>query len=235
MATKGFFITGTDTGVGKTFVTAGIVSTLREKSVNVGVMKPVETGCPEKDGKLEPQDALYLKNAAGVSDELDLISPYRFKAPLAPSIASRVEGKIIELNRIKECYYKLASRHSIMFVEGAGGLLAPINENETVADLIKLLNLPLIIIAASRLGAINHTLLTVRYAQSVGIEVKGIILNYPALSVEETLSANQAEIKRLANIPVLGELPFCDMDRAPKMVKKYLKLSLLGQEGAMGS
>lgn len=235
MATKGFFITGTDTGVGKTFVTAGIVSTLREKGVNVGVMKPVETGCPEKDGKLEPQDALYLKNAAGVSDELDLISPYRFKAPLAPTVASRVEGKIIELNKIKECYYKLASRHSIMFVEGAGGLLAPINENETVADLIKLLNLPLIIIAASRLGVINHTLLTVRYAQSVGIEVKGIILNYPALSIEETLSANQAEIKRLANIPVLGELPFCDMDRAPKMVKKYLKLSLLGQEGAMGS
>ncbi|MEK7829395.1 MAG: dethiobiotin synthase, partial [Deltaproteobacteria bacterium] len=162
MATKGFFITGTDTGVGKTFVTAGIVSALRGKGANVGVMKPVETGCPEKNGRLEPQDAIFLKKMSGVDDDMDLINPYRFKVSLSPAVASRVEGKTVELNRIKECYDKLASRHSMMFVEGAGGLLAPINEDETVADLIKLLNLPIIIIAASRLGAINHTLLTVR-------------------------------------------------------------------------
>src|SRR3990167_68924 len=227
MATKGFFITGTDTGVGKTFVTAGIAAVLKERGVNVGVMKPVETGCAEKDGRLEPQDALYLKNAAGVSDELDLINPYRFKACLAPSIASKLEGKNIDFNRIKECYDTLASKHSLMLVEGAGGLLTPINEAYTVADLIKLLNLPIIIIAASRLGTINHTLLTVRYAQSNGIEVKGIILNYPTLSTDEALSTNQAEIKRFANVPVLGELPFCYADRAPKMVKKYLKLLVL--------
>ena len=229
MATKGFFITGTDTGVGKTFVTAGIAAVLKEKGVNVGVMKPVETGCAEKDGKLEPQDAIFLKKMSGVGDDMDLINPYRFKAPLAPAVASRVEGKIIELDRIKECYAQLASRHSMMFVEGAGGLLAPINETQTVADLIKLLNLPIIIIAASRLGAINHTLLTVRHAQSIGIRVAGIILNYPALTVDEASSLNQAEIKRLTSIPVLGELPFCDIDRIAKMVKKYLKLSLLEQ------
>ena len=227
MASKGFFITGTDTGVGKTFVTAGIVSALREKGANVGVMKPVETGCPEKNGRLEPQDAFFLKKMSGVDDDIDLINPYRFKAHLAPSIASRVEGKNIDLNRIRECYDRLASRHSMMFVEGAGGLLAPINENKTIADLIKLLNLPLIIIAASRLGAINHTLLTVRYAQSVGILVAGIILNYPAFTMEEVSSLNQAEIKRLTNVPVAGELPFCDEDRVSKMVKKYLKLSFL--------
>ena len=227
MQTRGFFITGTDTGVGKTFVTAGIAAVLKERGVNVGVMKPVETGCAEKDRELEPQDALYLKNAAGVSDELDLINPYRFKACLAPSIASKLEGKNIDLNRIKECYDTLASKHSLMLVEGAGGLLTPINEAYTVADLIKLLNLPIIIIAASRLGTINHTLLTVRYAQSNGIEVKGIILNYPTLSTDEALSTNQAEIKRFANVPVLGELPFCYADRAPKMVKKYLKLLVL--------
>lgn len=225
MQTKGYFITGTDTGVGKTFVTAGIAAVLKEKGINVGVMKPVETGCPENSGKLEPQDALYLKNAAGVNDELDLINPYRFKASLAPSIASRLEGKNIDLNRIKECYDALAAKQSMMLVEGAGGLLAPLNENETIADLVKALRLPLIVIAESRLGAINHTLLTVKYAQSIGIEVKGIILNYPALSLDENLSANQEEIKRLSHIPVLGELPFCDFDRAPKMVKKYLNLS----------
>src|SRR3990170_290150 len=185
MQTKGYFITGTDTGVGKTFVTAGIAVVLKEKGVNVGVMKPVETGCAEKERELEPQDALFLKKAAGVSDELDLINPYRFKACLAPSIASKLEGKNIDLNRIKECYDTLASKHSLMLVEGAGGLLTPINEAYTVADLIKLLNLPIIIIAASRLGMLNHTLLTVRHAQSIGIRVAGIILNYPALTVDE--------------------------------------------------
>jgi len=229
MQTKGYFITGTDTGVGKTFVTAGIAVVLKEKGVNVGVMKPVETGCAEKERELEPQDALFLKKAAGVSDELDLINPYRFKAPLAPSVASRLEGKNIDLNKIKECYDTLASKHSIMFVEGAGGILVPLNEKETISDLVKLLQLPLIVIAASKLGAINHTLLTVKHAQSIGIEVKGIIINYPALATDETLSTNQTEIKRLTNIPIFGELPFCDMDRVPKMVKKYLRLSVLEQ------
>lgn len=227
MKTKGYFITGTDTGVGKTFVTAGIAAVLKENGKDAGVMKPVETGCPEKDGKLEPRDAVFLKNAAGGSDELDLINPYRFKASLAPSIASRLEGANIDLNRIKECYEMLASKHSIMLVEGAGGLLTPLNKTETVTDLARLLNLPLVIIAVSRLGAINHTLLTVRCARSMGIEVAGVILNHVSMSLDESFSTNQAEIQRLASLPVFGEIPFCDADRAPKMIKKYLNLSLL--------
>lgn len=226
MESKGFFITGTDTGVGKTFVAAGIAAVLREKGINVGVMKPVETGCIEKDGKLVPQDAVFLRKSAGVNDEIDLINPYRFKAPLAPSIASRLENKTIELNNIKECHDKLAAQHKVMLVEGVGGLLVPLNETETVADLIKLFQLPLIVIAESRLGAINHTLLTVKHAQSIGIEVKGIILNYPAFSMDESLSTNQIEIKRLTGLPIFGELPFCDADRGPKMVRKYLNLSV---------
>ncbi|MBI3399494.1 MAG: dethiobiotin synthase [Deltaproteobacteria bacterium] len=232
MAAKGFFITGTDTGVGKTFITAGIAVVLKEKGVDVGVMKPIETGCPGKDEKLGPQDALFLKKAAGLSGDIDLINPYRFKAFLAPSIASRLENKSVDLKKIKECYDKLASQHKLMLVEGVGGLLVPLNETETVADLVKLLKLPLIIIAASRLGTINHTLLTVRYAQSIGIEVKGIILNYPAFSVDESLSTNQGEVKRLTGLPIFGELPFCDADRAPKMVKKYLNLSVFDGVGA---
>lgn len=227
MSAKGFFITGTDTGVGKTFVTAGIASVLKEKGIDVGVMKPVETGCTENAGKLEPQDAIFLRKAAGVNDDIDLINPYRLKAPLAPSIASRLEDKGVKLDKIKEGYDKLASLHKLMLVEGVGGLLAPLTETETVADLVILLKLPLIVVAASRLGSINHTLLTVKYAQFIGIEVKGIILNYPVLSTDESLSSNQSEIKRLTNIPVFGQMPFCDADRAAKMVKKYLNLSLL--------
>jgi dethiobiotin synthetase len=230
MKAKGFFITGTDTGVGKTFVTGGIAAVLKEKGINVGVMKPVETGCPEKDGRLEPQDALFLKKAAGVNDSIDLINPYRFKAPLAPSIASRLENKNIDLNKIKDCYDKLASLHRVMLVEGAGGLLTPLNDTETIADLVKLLNLPLIVIAASRLGTINHTLLTIKYAQSLGIEIKGIIINYPALATDESLSTNQIEIRRLTNLPLFGEMPFCDADRASKMAKKYLNLSIFEEK-----
>lgn len=226
MESKGFFITGTDTGVGKTFVTAGIAAVLRGKGINVGVMKPVETGCIEKDGKLVPQDAVFLRESAGVNDEIDLINPYRFKAPLVPSIASRLENKTIELNNIKECHDKLAAQHKVMLVEGVGGLLVPLNETETVADLIKLFQLPLIVIAESRLGAINHTLLTVKHAQSIGIEVKGIILNYPAFSMDESLSTNKIEIKRLTGLPIFGEMPFCDADRGPKMVRRYLNLSV---------
>jgi len=142
MSTKGFFITGTDTGVGKTFVTAGIAAVLKEKGIDVGVMKPVETGCNEKSGKLEPQDAISLKNAAGVNDDIDLINPYRFKAALAPSIASKLEGKVVDLNRIKECYEVLLSKHQLMLVEGAGGVLVPLNEGETVADLVSSSNCP---------------------------------------------------------------------------------------------
>lgn len=227
MQTRGFFITGTDTGVGKTFVTAGIAAVLKEKGVDVGVMKPVETGCAEKGGELEPQDALYLKNAAGVSDELDLINPYRFKAPIAPAAAAVLEGKTIDLSKIKKSYEALSSKHQLMFVEGAGGILVPLNEKETIADLVKVLQLPLIVIAESRLGTINHTLLTVKYAQSIGIVVAGIILNHVSLSPGESLSANRAEIQRFANLPVVGEMPLCDADRAPKMIKKYLNLSLL--------
>lgn len=227
MQTRGFFITGTDTGVGKTFVTAGIAAVLKEKGVNVGVMKPVETGCAEKGGELEPQDALYLKNAAGVSDELDLINPYRFKAPIAPAAAAVLEGKTIDLSKIKKSYEALSSKHQLMFVEGAGGILVPLNEKETIADLVKVLQLPLIVIAESRLGTINHTLLTVKYAQSIGIVVAGVILNHVSLSPGESLSANRAEIQRFANLPVVGEMPLCDADRAPKMIKKYLNLSLL--------
>lgn len=223
---KGFFITGTDTGVGKTFIIAGIGAVLKEKGVNVGVMKPVETGCSEGEGGFKPQDAIILKRMAGVDDELDLINPYRFKVSVAPSIASSDAGQTIDLGRIKGCYEDLASRHDLMLVEGVGGLLVPLNERETVADLVRLLGLPLIVIVASRLGAINHTLLTVRYAQEHGIESKGIILNHPNLSLDEAIRTNKDEIKRLVNLPILGEMPFCDEDRSPQMVKRYLNLSL---------
>ncbi len=207
MKPKGFFITGTDTGVGKTFAASLIVKVLKENGIDVGVMKPVETGCHQKNGILKPHDALLLKKAAGVRDSLDLINPYRFKEPSAPSIAARKTGRQIKLPKIKECYKKLASRHDFMLVEGAGGLLVPLNNKETILDLIKLLKLPVIIVAASRLGTINHTLLTVKCAKQLGIKIHGIIFNNPIQQKKSSLM-NMEEVKRFTDVEIIAEIPF---------------------------
>ncbi|MDO8426723.1 MAG: dethiobiotin synthase [Deltaproteobacteria bacterium] len=208
---RAYFITGTDTWVGKTFVTSLLARIFREKGVDVGVMKPVETGCPQKDGSLIPQDAIKLKDASGSADPLDTINPYRFKEPLAPDIASEIAGVRIDFMRIKECYRKISGAHGLTLVEGAGGLLVPLTPDKTVADLILFLGLPLIVVGASRLGAVNHTLLTVECAKKRGIEVKGIILNN-ASPLEGDLSRgfNRKEIEKFTKIPVFGEVPYTE-------------------------
>jgi dethiobiotin synthetase len=209
---KGCFITGTDTDVGKTFVTCALAGALKRGGRDVGVMKPVETGCVERGGGLVPADALALKEAAGASDTLDAINPYRFAAPLAPNMAARNTGREIDLTIIKERFKDLSTKHDLVLVEGAGGLLAPVTDNETMADLAALLGLPLVIVAPSRLGCINHTLLTVRTAEQKGIPVLGIILNHPVPMDAADLSTqyNLEEIKRLAKVPVLGEVPYME-------------------------
>lgn len=207
MNKKGIFITGTDTGVGKTFVASLIVKALKESGIDVGVMKPVETGCAQKNGVLKPQDALLLKKAAQVDDDIDIINPYRFKEPSAPSVAARKNGRQIKLSKIENCYKKLASRHDFMLVEGAGGLLVPLNNKETILDLIKLLKLPVIIVAASKLGAINHTLLTIKCAKQAGIKMLGIIFNNP-IQQKKSFLMNMEEVKRFTDVEIIGEIPF---------------------------
>ncbi len=213
---RGCFITGTDTGVGKTFIACAIAGALKDQGIDVGVMKPVETGCAERGGGLVPIDALALKEAAGATDPIDEINPYRLAAPLAPNVAARNIGSEIDLTVIKERYGDLSTRHELILVEGAGGLLAPLTDSETMADLAVKLGLPLIIVAPSRLGCINHTLLTLRAAEQAGIPVLGIILNHPTPSDTADLSAeyNLGEIKRLAGVPVLGEVPYMEGEKA---------------------
>ncbi|MEK6531361.1 MAG: dethiobiotin synthase [Deltaproteobacteria bacterium] len=206
---RAYFITGTDTSVGKTFVGAGIASALREKGLSVGVMKPVETGCTAVRNKLAPEDALTLKNACTPASSLDEINPYRFRAPLAPSIASRIQGKRISLDVIKKAFSSIRSKHDITLVEGAGGLLTPLTGEKTMLDLCLYLEVPLIIVASSRLGCINHTLLTVSAARASKVKIKGIILNNADEDGRDSSRAyNMNEIKKLAKTPVLGEIPF---------------------------
>ena len=167
--TRSFFVTGTDTGVGKTFVAAGIVRALRRRGIDVGVMKPVASGVVRGVSR----DAVLLKEAAGVRDSLQFINPIGLEPPLAPSVAARVSKSPIDLRRVWFAYGTLAARHDCMVVEGVGGLMVPIKDRYPVAAMAKALGLPIVIVTRPTLGTINHTALTVHAARSHGLEVIG--------------------------------------------------------------
>src|ERR1043166_8738108 len=123
---NGIFITGTDTGVGETFFACGLAALLRESGYRVGVMKPAETGCIERDGKLLPDDGVRLKEASGCEMSLETICPYQFNEPLAPSVAAERKGSRIDIDRLIGLYHTISSKHDITISEGAGGLMVPL-------------------------------------------------------------------------------------------------------------
>src|SRR5437899_2328193 len=149
--TGGCFVTGTDTGVGKTVVAAALAICLRQRGLNVGVMKPVETGVGERGSTLS--DAEYLRAAGGAVDPVDAIGPYRLAAPLAPLAAARQAGTVIEMDRILTAYERLAAGHTLMVVEGIGGVLVPIGHHFNVRDLIARLGLPTVVVGRATLFA----------------------------------------------------------------------------------
>lgn len=198
----GLFITGTDTGVGKTFVTRGIASVLRTRGFGVGVMKPVETGCGAGLTR-RPADAFALREAAGSTLPLDRICPYQLDAPLAPDVAARLESTRIDPAAIAEAFHVIEKDHDVTLVEGAGGLLVPIVERYTMADLAHDLELPLLVVVDSKLGAINHTLLTLDVAAARGLAVRGYVLNHAA-AADEAAATNASVLQRCTDIPCLG-------------------------------
>jgi dethiobiotin synthetase len=205
---KPYFITGTDTGVGKTLVTGAIAAALAAWGLSVGVLKPCESGCDEKDGELVPADAVFLRDMAGCDDGLDAVCPYRLRTALAPGVAAQREGIVIDPARIQELFAASCRRHDSVLVEGAGGLLVPVTDTLLTIDLVKLLALPLIIVGRLSLGAINHLLLTVREAQRAGVAVAGIILNQTAQEHGLVEQTNPEVICRLTDAPLLGTMPF---------------------------
>lgn len=209
---KGYFITGTDTGVGKTVVTASLAVALRGQGFNVAVMKPVETGCREEDGRLVPQDALFLRTASSCTAPLELITPYAFADPLAPAIAAEFAGASIDINQIRRCYQALLARHDIVLVEGAGGLLVPLTDRVTMLDMANALDLPLLIVARNVLGVINHTSLTVAVARTSGT-VLGVVLNQTEPDDADDLSrlTNEQALRRWCKAPVYCKLPYMSM------------------------
>lgn len=227
---KGFFVTATDTGVGKTIISSALILLLRSIGYNVCGMKPIETGCKKQDNSniLIPSDGSFLKDISNVNEDIELVTPLRFKNPLAPLTASRIENKTIKLEKIYKAFLKLSSKYDVIIVEGIGGLLVPIKKDYFVLDLALELKLPLIIVTRPGLGTINHTLLTLRYALSEGLEVSGIVINYcepPTSSIAEKTNYNI--LKQLSSVPIIGIFPYLkkiNKNSIKKASKEYLSL-----------
>jgi len=201
----GLFITGTDTGVGKTVVSCALARGLRAAGVDVGVMKPVETGVPSSG----PEDARALIRAADVSDDVDLVCPIQYAMPAAPEAAAAAEGSEAEVSsseRISRAFTTLSDRHAFMLVEGAGGILVPFDEQTTMATVARQLGLPVLIVARASLGTINHTLLTLEACKKRGLDVLGVVLSHATGTLSEADTQNLEILKRTLGDRLLGEV-----------------------------
>jgi dethiobiotin synthetase len=211
MALRGFFITGTGTGVGKTAVAAALLFLLNNKGIRSAPVKPVQTGV--SPGEKDDLD-LCLKTAGlnPAPEELKLMCPYRFSLPGSPHLAAEEEGVVIDLSNIVRACQVLSSSYMALVVEGAGGILVPLTRRLTTLDLIRELDLPLIITARAGLGTINHTLLTLETASRADVKTTAVVLNHPepvnkvpVLNKIET--DNRKIIQELGWVPVWEALP----------------------------
>jgi len=209
----GVFVTGTDTGVGKTFVAAGLAAALRRRGADVGVMKPVATGRSE--------DAKILLKASGARDPIGLVNPIHLKAPLSPHLAAKLEKTRVDLGRIDRAFEELQARHQVVIVEGAGGLLVPIRDGFTMADLAKRLGLPLLIVARDALGTINHATLTVEAARARGLKILGIVVNRSRPGRPDLAERlNPAAIAKASRVKVLASISWKPASRVFDAIAK---------------
>lgn len=206
---QGLFVTGTDTGVGKTWLTVMIVRQLLQAGVNVGTYKPVCSGSQvvEEGEQWEDVEALYAATEGRFPRQR--IAPQCFTAPLAPPDAARSQGATVDERLIRSGFDWWQQQVQCVLVEGAGGLLCPLTDVHTMADLASWLELPLLIVARVGLGTINHTLLTVEVAERRGLKVAGIVLNRSTLADDVSLLArNWRQIASRTNVPVLGYVDY---------------------------
>lgn len=208
--THGVFITGTDTGVGKTLVSAALALHLTKRGLTVGVMKPIETGVsPTRDAQ---SDAARLRSIIASEEPLGAIRPYSFELPIAPLAAAQAEEQVINPDTIKKVYRLLSSRYNCMVVEGVGGVHVPVTIRSNVMDLIKQLRLSAIVVGRSGLGGINHALLTIEALRRKHIHIIALVLNRTQ-SVRSALARVQERstltiLRAQADVPVLGPLPY---------------------------
>lgn len=200
------FVTGTDTGVGKTTLCAGLLAAAVRRGLTTAVMKPVESGTePGCEG-----DAELLQRASGSCQPMEEIRLYSFPEPVAPGVAAAAHGVDIDLLRVVRQVSDIRARHPHLFlVEGAGGLLVPLGSGHQIADLARLLSLPLLVVARDSLGTINHTLLTVEAARARGLTVRGVVLvSTDGATPPDRVESNLQEIERAGGVQVLGRVPF---------------------------
>ena len=208
---NGLFITGTDTEIGKTVVSCALARAFRDRGIDVGVMKPVACGAVRRGDRLCSEDALALRAAAGVEDDLATINPVLLEPPLAPVPASRLSGQEVAIEAVDAAFRRLAEGHGTLIVEGVGGALVPIVRGFTVADLAARLGLPVLVVARPDLGTVNHTLLTIEALQSRNARLLGVVLNDVRPSADgEAERTGPAEIEEESGVPILGRLPFVE-------------------------
>jgi len=209
--TAGIFVTGTDTGVGKTLVSRALIAALRKTGLKVGAMKPIETGV----GKGGPLDAIALRDAAGSTDPLTTICPQQFALPAAPIAAASAEKREVDLAAIDAAFETLATGRDLMVVEGAGGLLVPIQDDCTMAELAQRLELPLLVVARASLGTINHTALTLEVAASNKLPVLGVIISHADGPISAADASNLLALKNFLGDRLIGEIPPLDPTESP--------------------
>ncbi|MDQ8055638.1 dethiobiotin synthase [Bacillus velezensis] len=222
---RSFFVTGTDTGVGKTIVSCGLAAAFRQKQADIGVFKPFLSGVsrthPESDTSL-------LKDMSQTALSHEEITPFEWKEPLAPYTAAMLEGKSVSMADVMAHWSKIKNRHECFIVEGAGGISVPLGENYLVSDLIKAMELPAVIVTRPDLGTINHTYLTVEYAKNMGIEVLGIIINGVKSNPGLDEKTNPSMIETLCKVPILGITPKLDHvspENIQHMIEKHIDVT----------
>lgn len=222
------FISGTDTDVGKTYITAGLGVTLRKMGIDVGVMKPFAAGTPQKKG-YKSEDVVILSRAAQACDPEKLVNPQFFPIPASPYTAWKNLKIKPKINSVLSSFRKLSKLHSMLLVEGMGGVMTPILKDYFVTDLIRDMKIPTVIVTRTKVGTVNHTLMTVRMCQKYKIPITGIIINdfdSDGYRVKELTR----DLKNLTGVPILGSIPFIkDMSDSSmyKIFKKNLNMKLI--------
>lgn len=228
--TRGLFVVGTDTGVGKTYITAMIARELLKEGHNVGVYKPVATGCEPRDGVLWSHDAELLWEAAGRPRTIEDVCPQRFAAPLAPHLAAREAGAAVDPERLRAGIRVWQRACDFVLVEGAGGLMSPISDQDYVADLAADFGYPLVVVAPNRIGVINQTLQTLIAAATFrdGLDVAAIVLNTPRSSDvsqdDPSRESNATELRVHCVPPLVACVALSELHFAPKV--DWLRLAL---------
>lgn len=206
---KPLFITGIDTGIGKSIVAACLCRTFTNLEYDVFPFKPVQTGCINTDRDLNKNDAFLLKIAANSNESIDKINPYSFSLPASPPFAAKLEGVSIDKNHLLEEVNK-RKHHQIVIIEGAGGAASPITDSMLNSDLANYLEAAAIVVTKPKLGTINHTLLTLEHLQRKNLKIIGFIVNLSSLALTPAQKESIDFISRKSSVPLLGYVPFLD-------------------------